>query len=257
MSMLFLAKSLTEPTIIEDSFKNSLIDGEIQHKVKHSKVKHSKVKHSKVKHSKLKHSKENNIDNYTSDVLRQRYKMFKDSCIETSKFILTGLPIRHQNPPEDITENIVKEIIKQHDNDPSCKWAKGIGEIGDLYSDNYSTEYPIEVKSFMSDGPSSFGPTKKFGVIYFLDIRLLLKDTIILWKVNVTNESPEWNQIKMNKSQTHEDQCKEMRRPRISWENIYSQIPDKCVKIYEGSFEGIFIPKIMPSIDSRLVQSLE
>ena len=251
MSMLFLAKSLTEPTI-EHSSKNSLIDDEIQHKVKHSKVTHGKVTHSKLKQNK------ENIDSYTSVVLRQRYKMFKDGYIETSEIInCTNLPIRHQNPPEDITENIVKEIIKQHDNDPSCKWAKCIGEIGDLYSDKYSKEYPIEVKSFMSDGPSSFGPTKKFGVIYFLDMRLLLEDRFTLWKVNVTNESPEWKQLKMSKTQTHEDQCKEKRRPHISWENIYSQIPDKCVKIYEGSFEGIFIPKVIPSIDSQLVQSLE
>ena len=235
MSMLFLAKSLNE----------SNIDDEIKHKPKHSKVEHSKIEHSKVKQT-----KENSIDRYTPDVLRLRHKMFKDTYIETSNLInSTGLPIRHQNPPEDITENIVKEIIKQHDNDPSCKWSKGIGEKGDLSSDKYSREYPIEVKSFMSDGPSSFGPTKKFGVIYFFDMQQLLEDRFTLWKVNVTNDSPEWKQLKMNKTQTHEDQCKEKRRPHISWENIYSQIPDKCVKIYEGSFEGIFIPKVIPSIE--------
>ena len=45
----------------------------------------------------------------------------------------------------------------------------------------------------------------------------------------------------MNKTQTYEEQCKEKRRPHISWENIYSQIPDKCLKVYDGTFEDIFI----------------
>ena len=97
------------------------------------------------------------------------------------------------------------------------------------------------MKAFTSDGPSSFGPDKKFGVIYFLDMRDWLNNMFILWKVNVTSDSPEWRNIKMNKKQTNEEQCKQKRRPHISWENIYSQIPDKCIKIYEGTFEDIFM----------------
>ena len=100
---------------------------------------------------------------------------------------------------------------------------------------------PPEVKAFTSDGPSSFGPKKKFGVLYFLDMRDWLNNRFILWKVNVSTNSPEWRNIKMNKTETNEDQCKQKRRPHISWEKIYSQIPDKCIKVYDGTFEGIFI----------------
>jgi len=49
----------------------------------------------------------------------------------------------------------------------------------------------------------------------------------------------------MNKTQTNEEQCKEKRRPHISCENIYSQIPDKCVKVYDGTFEDIFMKQVM------------
>ena len=185
-------------------------------------------------------------DKYTSDVLRIRYKMYRSNYIETREIIKkTGLPIRHQNPPEDVTENIVKFIINNYDNDTSCKWAKSIKQKsmtinGDLWSENYPIDSPPEVKAFTSNGPSSFGPTKKFGIIYFLDMRQWLNDTFILWKLNVTNESPEWRNIRINKNQTLEEQCKQGRRPHISWDNIQSQIPEKCVRVYYGNFEGIF-----------------
>jgi hypothetical protein len=181
-------------------------------------------------------------DNYSSDILRQRYNGFKDSHINLLEINGTKkLGIRCQNPPEDITENIVKFIMINYDNDPTCKWAKSVGKNGDLYSEKYSADSPPEVKAFMSNGPCSFGPTKKFGVIYFLDMRLCIKDTLICWRVNVSDESPEWRQMKMNKNQTYEQQCNEKRRPHISWDNIHSQISEKCVKVYEGTFEGIFM----------------
>lgn len=183
-------------------------------------------------------------DKYTRDILELRYTMYRTNYITTCEIIRkSGLPIRHQNPPEDVTENIVKFIIINYDNDSSCKWAKGITSkpSGDLYSDKYPIDSPPEVKAFTSDGPCSFGPNKKFGVIYFLDMREWLNNKFILWKINVSNDSSEWNTIKMNKTQTYEEHCKEKRRPHISWENIYSQIPDKCLKVYDGTFEDIFI----------------
>lgn len=181
------------------------------------------------------------LDKYTKDILIGRYQSYKDDYKYLSKIKQeTNLPIRHQNPPEDITENITKFIINNHDNDPSCKWAKSIGKKGDLYSDNYTDEMPIEVKAFTSDGPSQFGPTKKFGVLYFLDMRDWLNDKLVLWRVNLTNESPEMKQIKMNKTQTHEEQCKEGRRPHISWDKLYPQVKNHSVKVYEGTFGDIF-----------------
>lgn len=182
-------------------------------------------------------------DKYTPIILRQRYYFFKNAYIELSKLITTTqLPIRHQNPPEDITENIAKFIIRNYDNDISCKWAKEIGLNGDLYSNKYDSKSLLEVKAFISDGPTQFGPKKKFSVLYFLDLRNWISDKIILWRVNLTNESAEIKQIKMNKMQTHENQCDQGRRPRITWDKLYPQISDHCVKIYEGTFENIFTP---------------
>lgn len=209
---------------------------EISEKVTISSAKKPKLIKEEVKHD----------DKYTPAILRRRYNRFRDDYIDCSELITTtGLPIRHQNPPEDISENIAKFIMINYDNDPTCKWAKSIGVKGDLYSEKYNIDSPAEIKALTSDGPSSFGPEKKFSVIYFLDMRDWLNDKFILWKVNLTSESPAWKGIKMNKKQTFEDQCKEGRRPHISWDNIYPQISEHCVKVYDGTFEGIFTKQVM------------
>ena len=107
-------------------------------------------------------------DLYTQDILISRYINFKNMYISDETFIRNGLKIRHQNTPEDITENITKFIIRNYEKDDSCLWCKGIkksGITGDLMSNKY--EFPIEVKSFTSNGPSQFGPDKKFGVYTF------------------------------------------------------------------------------------------
>jgi hypothetical protein len=189
----------------------------------------------------LKKSKPIYEDTYTCDVLRERYNLYNRNYNEESELInKTVLPIRRQNMPEDMSENIAKFIIRKHDNDPSCKWSKCMKQSGDLCSEKYNGKSQIEIKSFTSPGPSSFGPKKIFSVIYFLDMQKWLEDIIILYRVNLTNESLEWNNIKMNKDDTFEKHCSQKRRPHISYHDIYKQIPTYCVKIYEGSFEGIF-----------------
>lgn len=183
-------------------------------------------------------------DNYTEDVLRERYFNIKSSYICVSKMNEEGLPIRNQNPPEDVTENIVKFVMRNYDGDETCVWAKSVGMKGDVYSSKFSLDKQPEIKSFTSNGPSSFGPRKKFGVLYFLDMRDWLNDHIVVWRVNLTDESPEFKQLKMNKMQTFQDQSAGGRRPHIAWKQIYPQIKEFCVQVYDGTFEGIFTKKI-------------
>lgn len=192
-------------------------------------------------------------DNYNQEVLILTYNRYKRNHYENEE-LKKVLPIRHENIREDISENIVKFIIINYENDKTCKWAKAINKNGDLYSEKYL--YPIEVKTFASDGPTTFGPDKKFNVIYFLDMRKWKEDIIILWKVNLSSDSIEIKNIKMNKHQTHFDQCIEGRRPRISWDTLYPQISEHCIKIYEGTFENIFIDQF-PLTDLQSTEPLE
>jgi hypothetical protein len=181
-------------------------------------------------------------DKYTVDILRRRFKRFKQRTIEDIKDIEeTGICFRMQNPPEDITENILKFVIINYEEDPTVVWCRLIELPGDL--DSMRTGI-VEAKSFTSDGPSSFGPKKKFNVIYFIDMRKWLNDIFIVWKVNLTNNSDEWKNIQMNEEETNEQQCDDGRRAHISWENIKSQLPpEKISQVYNGTFEGIFTAK--------------
>lgn len=56
------------------------------------------------------------------------------------------------------------------------------------------------------------------------------------------NTSTEWKNIKVSKTHTFEDQTKQGRRPRITWESLHPQINFYCSKIYDGAFEDIFNP---------------
>lgn len=180
-------------------------------------------------------------DDFTPEKLQELASFFINfrACETKTNQEKNNYTLRHTNPPEYITENMAKFIIRKTNPNIKCYWAKCIGQSGDLIQEDGKI---IEVKSFTSVGPSSFGPKKKFDSIYFLDLRNWIdKNNIILWKVNLTNESYEWKNIKMNKKQTNQDQCNEGKRPHISWDNIYVQIKDHCEQIYNGTFEDIFI----------------
>ena len=180
-------------------------------------------------------------DAYTKEILQMRWSHFRQGHEILTRLIAdTGLKIRRPNPPEDMTENLAKFIIQRRDNDPSCKWAKSVGGKGDLYSDKYPVDFPPEVKAFTSDGPCQFGPRKKFGALYFLDLRKWSEDHIVLWRANLQSDSPEMKSIQMTQTDTFEDQCNRGVRPHISWNKLYPQISNHCVMVYAGTFDDIF-----------------
>ena len=45
-------------------------------------------------------------DKYDKEILIKRFEFFKNMYISDKELLKSGLPIRHQNTPEDITENI-------------------------------------------------------------------------------------------------------------------------------------------------------
>jgi hypothetical protein len=184
-------------------------------------------------------------DIYTEEILKMRYISYLKIYIEVINLKKKGLNIRHTNPPEDITENITKFIIRNYDNDQDIIWCKAVNKKyklkGDLYSPKYNKNYPPEIKSFTSNGPSQFSPSNKFSVLYFLDLRNWTKNKIILWHINLSSDSNEFKNIKVNKTQTVEDQKKQGRGPRISWNLLYPQISNFCEKIYDDNFDNIFI----------------
>lgn len=176
-------------------------------------------------------------DTYSEELLKEQFELHKsyvNGRINTT--IKIGVNVRLPSIPEDISENIVKIIIRNKLNDKTTIWDC---KKGDLESQKEGKQ---ECKCFTSDGPLSFTPSSHWDVIYFLDARNWLNETFILYKVSLKRTSREWENIKVNKSQTFKDQVKQGRRPRINWVSLHRQIELYCIKVYEGTFYNIFIP---------------
>jgi len=189
-------------------------------------------------------------DKYTQEFLKEQFALhmkYTEGRINTSK--RAGIKVRLPSIPEDITENIIKFIIHNKCGDLTTSWNC---KTGDLVS---KKEGKQECKCFTSDGPLSFTPTSDWDVIYFLDARNWLNNKFILYKSSLKKSSTKWKQIKVNKNQTFNNQCDEKRRPRLSWELLYSQIVPDCIKIYEGSFEDIFIASNEDSEDIEIIEN--
>ena len=176
-------------------------------------------------------------DTYTKYLLKEQYALHKAYVIgriNTTKKI--GVKVRLPCIPEDISENIVKFILHNKLKDTTSRWDC---KKGDLQSEKEGKQ---ECKCFTSDGPPSFTPSSDWDVIYFLDARNWLNDKFILYQVLLKRTSSEWKNIKVSKTQTFEDQVKQGRRPRITWESLQPQINSYCNKVYDGTFDDIFNP---------------
>jgi hypothetical protein len=176
-------------------------------------------------------------DSYTECILKEQYALHKSYVsgrINTTK--RAGVKVRLPSIPEDISENFVKFIIHKKLGDFTSRWDC---KKGDLHSVKEGVQ---EIKCFTSCAPLSFTPTSDWDIIYFLDARNWLNNQFALYRIPLKRTSDEWKNIQISKTQTFGDQCSQGRRPRMSFENIQIQISTHCKKVYEGSFDEIFIP---------------
>ncbi len=139
---------------------------------------------------------------------------------------------RLPNFPEDISENIAKQII-QFAEGKTCRRLKNGGDLKD------EQDRKIEVKCFTSTGPSSFGPKECWDVLYFLDGCDYRNKNFKLYKVDCSNEHDTIQQIRVNKKETYGSQCQQGRRPRICFQEIKKQLCDNVLLVFEGNLESI------------------
>ena len=174
-------------------------------------------------------------DPYTKEILKEQYTLYKSfdkGRIEIKKKI--GIKVRLPMIPEDITENLIKFIIHNKLGDKTSRW----NCKGDLYSQKEGKQ---ECKSFTSKAPSSFSPLSDWDVIYFLDSQEWLEDRFVLYRISLKRTSKHWKNLMVNKTQRFKDQVKQGRRPRLTWKSLHPQVRDYCSKVYEGTFEDVFI----------------
>jgi hypothetical protein len=176
----------------------------------------------------------NKKDNMSIDIVEK----LLDNYIETTNLFdsinknLSKKKIRNPNFPSEISENIVKfAFSKKYKIMPSWDTCNG-----DLIVFNKK----LEVKGFMSSGPSSFGPTEEWDFLYFVDCTKYKNKYFKIYEIKLSNKDKVWNNIKINKNDTYYDQCLQKRRPRISFQLLNEQIKDFCKLIFEGNIKDLY-----------------
>ena len=145
---------------------------------------------------------------------------------------LTKKKIRHQNFPSEISENIVKfAIFKKYGIMPS--WNTNVGDLVLL-------DKKIEVKGFMSSGPSSFGPKEQWDYIYFIDCRDFLNKNFKIYELKISNTNNIWQLLKINKTDTFIVQALNKRRPHISFCDIYEQLKKYFNLIFNDNISKLY-----------------
>ena len=173
------------------------------------------------------------LPEFSKENLSEFYSIHKEyvkslKSLETK----TKIKVRLPNFPEHLSENIIKYAI-QKEGDNTVIWNC---KSGDLLS---RVRGKLECKCFTSDGPISFTPSSDWDEIYFLDARNWLEDRFIVYRVILKYSSDEWKNISVSKTQTFRDQCKQGRRPRITWEALYPQIFTDVQPIFNGNFSEL------------------
>ena len=201
---------------------------------------------------------------------------------------------RHDNFPSHISENICKfAIYKKYGIMPT--WNTSKGDLQIIIDDSV---IQIEVKGFMSDGPSSFGPTENWDLLFFVDCKNFENKEFKVYEINLSNTNDIWKNIKIkgtdfntdnipviptdeelnkytikelknicklrgikttvkkndiinnlktldpgskfDKVATYEEQCKEKRRPRISFQNLKKVLSEQYINlIFNGNIEEL------------------
>lgn len=161
--------------------------------------------------------------------------------IETERHInkfLKNKKIRISNFPSHISENIVKFAIKKKYG-IFASWDITPGDII-INSDNQYLNIEVKGSINLSNGPCSFGHSEKWDIIYFLDGVDIIDKKFKIYEIKLSNDSPLWKLIKINKTQTFYDQCLQKRRPRIRFEEIKTQLGDLCQLFFDGHISELF-----------------
>jgi hypothetical protein len=172
-------------------------------------------------------------DNYTYDVLC----MCLDKYIADVQFntkinsIISKKKRRNENFPSDISENISKFAIAQkYGIMPTWDTEKG-----DIVINKHGLFKQIEVKGFMSSGPSSFGPSETWDLLYFVDAREFMNKNFKVYEVKLTNKDQAFRNLKVSKKETYGDIANSGRRPRGCFDTIFKpQLGNKCELIFDG-----------------------
>jgi hypothetical protein len=145
--------------------------------------------------------------------------------------LLSKKKIRNENFPSHISENIAKFAIMKKYHVMPC-WDT---DKGDLVINKIGLYKQLEVKGFMSSGPSSFGPTEKWDILYFVDAKDTMNNIFKVYEIKLSNKDDTFRNIKLSKNETYGEVADSKRRPRGCFEKTFkSQLGKDCKLIFDG-----------------------
>ena len=109
---------------------------------------------------------------------------------------------RNENFPSHISENIVKFVLyKKYGIMPNWDTKKGDLEL---------LNKQLEIKGFMSDGPTSFGPTENWDWIYFVDATNFINKKFKIYEIKLSNKNNIWKNIILTGKEFNDEKISEL-----------------------------------------------
>lgn len=176
------------------------------------------------------------VDNYTFTILNRCLdKYISDLKFNTEiNMLMSQKRRRNENFPSDISENIVKFVIFHKYHIMPC-WDTKKGDIIIHKKDIFKQ---IEVKGFMSLGPSSFGPNESWDLIYFVDGQDIINKNVKVYQVNLSNKR--FRTIHISNKETYGAIADSGRRPRGCFYTIFKpQLGGHCKLIFDGNISEL------------------
>lgn len=172
-------------------------------------------------------------DGMTYEIMMNEIERYNNNVqqVNNINYKLSKKKIRHENFPSHISENIAKfAIYKKYHTMPTWDTEKG-----DIIINKSDLCMQLEIKAFMSSGPSSFGPTENWDWLYFVDATETLHLKCKVYEIKLSNKSQIFRSIRLSKKETYGEIADSGRRPRGCFETIFKkQLGDKCKLIFDG-----------------------
>jgi hypothetical protein len=139
---------------------------------------------------------------------------------------------RNENFPSDISENIAKfAIYKKYGIMPSWNTDKG---------DLIYNKKRLEIKGFMSVGPSSFGPTETWDKIYFVNAIDIFNKNFKVYEISLSNKCEIFRKIQISQNETFGHIADSGKRPRGDFYGVIKpQIENYCKLIFDGHISNL------------------
>jgi len=176
-------------------------------------------------------------DKMTLEIVDELLNKYNDNLLFIEKINnkLSKKKCRNENFPSHISENIVKFAIFNKYKIMPC-WDTHKGDLIILNKN-------IEVKGFMSDGPSSFGPFESWDWIYFIDCIDCRNKHFIVYEIKLSNINPIWrNVIISKKSGSYGKIANENKRGQLRgsfYTIFYPQLKNYCSIIFNGTINEL------------------